>query len=185
MTKEFKLSDKMSNTTFSSDGMFFKRDIKEFIKRLKDTRICDCGCCQRNALLLNKIAGSQLIDNSLSGTKDTPEGTLPKVVTTSGISKGCGKMDLSIGTFCGTSVENGESIEPKKDFPMRLCPSCQDDVPLSMEEFNESVGEMLKQKNDTCICGLKEYNHLNEIGHRTDRGIYCDDTRTKKFEVRK
>ena len=60
---DFNLSEKI--TLFALFGgkqieLFRPEDIKEFIKRLKATRICECGCCGRNRILIDKLSGEEL-----------------------------------------------------------------------------------------------------------------------------
>jgi len=62
MKKEFNLSEKIYDENYcpdSSTHWMKAKDVKEFIKRLKE-ELCICEECDRMRIVINKFAGEEL-----------------------------------------------------------------------------------------------------------------------------
>lgn len=61
-----------------------------------------------------------------------------------------------------------------------------DKLVKEFENSDEYLSDMSQSKSESICknCGEKAYNHLNKDGIRSSRGIYCDETKSKKFKAK-
>ncbi len=67
MKDDESLSDKIVKEEWVDNGdhhlyndFIYAKDVKEAVKKLKESRHCSCGCCGRNNWWIDKIFGKKL-----------------------------------------------------------------------------------------------------------------------------